>query len=53
MKLGSGGTKKIYGHFLDSYAVYTDMNARSHKPIDVPPLRWRAYAQIPRLYRQP
>jgi hypothetical protein len=27
MKLGSGGTKKIYGHFLNSYAVYTNSYA--------------------------
>jgi hypothetical protein len=31
MKLGSGGTKKIYGHFLDSYAVYTDQDGKIRK----------------------
>jgi hypothetical protein len=31
MKLGSGGTKKIYGHFLDSYAVYTDQDGKMRK----------------------
>jgi hypothetical protein len=31
MKLGSGGTKKIYGHFLDSYAVYTDRDGKVRK----------------------
>jgi hypothetical protein len=31
MKLGSGGTKKIYGHFLDSYAVYTDEDGKIRK----------------------
>jgi hypothetical protein len=31
MKLGSGGTKKVYGHFLDSYAVYTDQNGKTRK----------------------
>jgi hypothetical protein len=31
MKLGSGGTKKIYGHFLDSYAVYTDQDGKVRK----------------------
>jgi hypothetical protein len=31
MKLGSGGTKKIYGHFLDSYAVYTDQEGKIRK----------------------
>jgi hypothetical protein len=31
MKLGSGGTKKIYGHFLDSYAVYTDGDGKIRK----------------------
>jgi hypothetical protein len=31
MKLGSGGAKKIYGHFLDSYAVYTDRDGKIRK----------------------
>jgi hypothetical protein len=31
MKLGSGGMKKIYGHFLDSYAVYTDQDGKIRK----------------------
>jgi hypothetical protein len=31
MQLGSGGTKKIYGHFLDSYAVYTDVDGKIRK----------------------
>ena len=31
MKLGSGGTKRIYGHFLDSYAVYTDGDGKIRK----------------------
>jgi hypothetical protein len=31
MKLGSGGTKKVYGHFLDSYAVYTDQDGKTRK----------------------
>jgi hypothetical protein len=31
MQLGSGGTKKIYGHFLDSYAVYTDVDRKIRK----------------------
>ncbi len=28
MKLGSGGMKKLYGHFLDSYAVETDREGK-------------------------
>jgi hypothetical protein len=31
MQLGSGGKRKIYGHFLDSYAVDTDRDGKIRK----------------------
>jgi hypothetical protein len=31
MQLGSGGKRKIYGHFLDSYAVDTDRDGKVRK----------------------